>query len=82
MNYEVTKFKGYIKLFGWTGLKMSKFMGLDYTYYRKRTQNKRNKEPLWLRMFNKGWEMRDSLGCDCEKNSVEPTADSRNGVSK
>lgn len=70
MSYENEKFKGYLKLFGMTGLRMSKWMGLDYTYYRKRTQNKRVSVPMWVRMFNKGWEMREELGCDCEKKTT------------
>jgi len=73
MSYENIKFKEYIKAFGWSGLKMSKFMGLDYTYYRKRTQNKRVSVPIWVKMFNKGWEMRDKMWCGCEKKIDDPS---------
>lgn len=81
MGY-LDSFKSIVKDNYGNGRKFCEVHEINYGYYRKATRSGRKGCPRWVEMFVIGFELRDGLGCDCEKNSVEPTADSKNGVAK
>jgi len=71
MGY-LDRFKEIVKFEYGNGRKFSKLYGIEYSYYRKVTQNKRTRGlSRWIEMFVIGYE----LGrIDCEKNGDDSQA--------